>query len=506
MSGSVVADGEGYSQVLKSSSIIGGAQGVNYVIGMVRTKCVAVLLGPAGVGLIGLYTSTLGLVSTFSGLGIGSSGVREVATAAASGNTYVQAKMIKVLRRVCWVTGFLGWIIMAAIAWPVSQWLEGSTERAIWFVILGGSILVGSIGSGQRALLQGLRRIGDIARVNVFSALISAVTAIALYYYLGEDGIIPAILITATINLIFSWWFAKQIDLVEVDLTWRETWENSRGLIKVGLAFMWAALVAASIALLTRFFVIRDLGIEANGMYQAAWALSGMFAGFIISAMAADYFPRLTAASEDETRFNRIVNEQIEIGILLALPGLLGTLVFAPWVMRIFYTAEFLPASELLPWFVLSVFGRVVGWPVGFVQAAKGATRWMFINQTVCFVLTIGLTFLFIKTHGLFGVALALVVYQPIGVILAYFIANNLSSYKWSPVVFRMMTFSTLLVAAGMLIQNFLLPFYALCAGVIITAVTCVLCSRGVAVRLGAGHRLVKLMCRVPGGAWLSGV
>ena len=35
-----------YGQILKSSSIIGGAQGINYLIGMVRVKLVAVLLGP----------------------------------------------------------------------------------------------------------------------------------------------------------------------------------------------------------------------------------------------------------------------------------------------------------------------------------------------------------------------------------------------------------------------------------------------------------------------------
>ena len=34
-------------QILKSSSIIGGAQGINYLIGMVRVKLVAVLIcGP----------------------------------------------------------------------------------------------------------------------------------------------------------------------------------------------------------------------------------------------------------------------------------------------------------------------------------------------------------------------------------------------------------------------------------------------------------------------------
>ena len=44
-----------YRRMLKTSSIIGGASVVNVLIGLVRTKVLAVLLGPTGVGLVSLY-------------------------------------------------------------------------------------------------------------------------------------------------------------------------------------------------------------------------------------------------------------------------------------------------------------------------------------------------------------------------------------------------------------------------------------------------------------------
>ena len=52
-----MSDGNSYSQVLRASSIIGGANGINYVVSLIRVKIVAVLLGPSGVGLIGLFQS-----------------------------------------------------------------------------------------------------------------------------------------------------------------------------------------------------------------------------------------------------------------------------------------------------------------------------------------------------------------------------------------------------------------------------------------------------------------
>ena len=70
-----------YGTILKSSSIIGGSQAFGYIIGLVRTKFVAILLGPSGVGLVGIYNSIITLTAAVSGMGLGGSGVREISAA-----------------------------------------------------------------------------------------------------------------------------------------------------------------------------------------------------------------------------------------------------------------------------------------------------------------------------------------------------------------------------------------------------------------------------------------
>jgi len=44
-----------YGEILRSSALIGGSSALNMVFGILRTKAMALLLGPAGVGLLGLY-------------------------------------------------------------------------------------------------------------------------------------------------------------------------------------------------------------------------------------------------------------------------------------------------------------------------------------------------------------------------------------------------------------------------------------------------------------------
>src|SRR5437868_4415069 len=59
---------ESYGQILKSSAVIGGSSVLNICIGIVRTKAMAMLLGPAGFGLFGLYGSIQNLTQSVVGM------------------------------------------------------------------------------------------------------------------------------------------------------------------------------------------------------------------------------------------------------------------------------------------------------------------------------------------------------------------------------------------------------------------------------------------------------
>lgn len=177
--------------------------------------------------------------------------------------------------------------------------------------------------------------------------------------------------------------------------------------MRLGLAFALSALLMAAVSWVTKLWILRCFGMEANGFYQAAWAISGVFAGFILQAMGMDFYPRLTAAAQDDALVNRLVNEQTEVGILLALPGLLAIIVFSPWIIHLLYSTAFEKAAELLPWFVLGVFGRVVSWPLGFIQLAKGAARCFAATEVFAACLHLALVFVMMQWLQLRGVAVA---------------------------------------------------------------------------------------------------
>ncbi len=488
-----------YGQILKSSSIIGGASGINYLVGMVRTKVVAGLLGTSGLGLVGIYLSIIGTFASVAGLGIGSSGVREIAEAEGSGDEARMVATVKTLRRVCWLTGLLGWLLSAAAAWPLSRWAFGNDGHGWAIAFLGLTILLGSISAGQTALLQGIRRIGDLARIQVIAAVLGTLVTLGLYSWLREDGIVPVLISSAVIQLLVSWYYARKIQPCHVAQSWKETFHRSKNLISLGLAFMWSGLVGSLFALGIRALIVRELGLEANGIYQAAWGMSGMFAGFILGAMGTDFYPRLTAVAHDHATVNRLVNEQTEIGVLLALPGLVGTLAFAPWLMHLFYSAKFLPGAQLLPWFVIGISGQIISWPMGFILLAKGEKIWFVVSETTALVFKFAVSAALLYQMGLVGTAIAYPILYVLYTAGLLVLSRHLTGFRWSDQVLRLLGLAAVLVGLGFVARKCLPVVPALFAGSLLTLFASILCLRGLAQRIGHSHRLIQAALKIPG-------
>jgi len=492
-----------YSVIMKSSALIGGSEVVRILIGMVQVKFLAIFLGPLGVGLAGTYSSLIGLVQRFAGLGISGSGVREVAKAVGTDDREKIGRTALTLRRICWFTGVVGSLLVVFLAQPLSRITFGTTEYAWALVLLAWIILMRNIQSAQMAYLQGLRRIGDLVRLKIIGAVGGATIGVGFYAWLRLDGIVPALLTMAMFNLAASWWFARKVPPPQVIMTWRESFRSSRGLLRLGIAFMWTGLLSAAVAYFTRLMIAQELDLHAVGIFQSSFRLSAMFVGFILQAMGTDYFPRLVGVSSDNEKLNKMVNEQTEIGLLLAIPGLLATLAFAPWVIRIFYTAEFAQAAELLKWFVLGCLGRVISWPMGFVMLAKGKSLWFSGTQTFFSIVHLVMIWLGIVYYGIIGVSIVFFLLYIIATIVVMLVARHLSGFTWNSDV-RKLLITMLSVAGGLfLVSQFMQEIYATIIGTITTFIVGIYCLRELTKRLGSEHRICRMVRHVPFSKYL---
>lgn len=427
---------DSYRTILRSSSIIGGAQVINIAVSLVKMKAVAVLLGPAGVGLVGLYMNLVQTASTVSALGFGNVGTRQIATANAEGGDIAVGRTRRAL---FW--GTLGLALFgAAVFWALSGWIArvilDDPSRANDVVWLSVAVALTVAAGSQGALLTGLRRVGDLARINVLSGLAGAVLGVAALWLWGQVGLLALVLVAPVATFLFGHLYVSRLGPpVGPPALLPELLREWRVMARLGSAFMVSGLVTVLGFLVARTLVQRELGAEALGQFQAAWAIGMTYLGFVLSAMGTDYYPRLTAAIRDRAAAVRLVNEQTEVALLLCAPVLLAMLGLAPWVIHLLYSAEFGPAVEILRWQLLGDILKVMSWPLGFVILASGAGKTYVLTESLgmgvfVFGVLIGLPLIGITATGVAFLALY-VAYLP----LVWIVARRSIGFRWTGVL-----------------------------------------------------------------------
>ena len=401
-------------------------------IGLVRTKAMALMLGPAGFGLMGALTTVVDLARSVAEMGINNSGVRQIAEASASGDAQRIARTITVLRRSALVLGVIGAVALAALSRQVAELTFGNTDYAGAIALLSLAVFFRLVADGQGALLQGMRRVGDVAKIGVAGALAGTALSIPLVYWLREQGVALSLVVVAAVTFVVSWRYSRRIEIEPAELSAALARQEVSALLRLGLAFMASSLVTVAAAYVVRIVLIRQAGLEAAGLYQAAWTIGGLYVTFVLQAMGTDFYPRLVGVALDNSECNRLVNEQAHVSLLLAGTGVLATLTFAPWVVSLLYSEDFRAATDVLRWVCLGMALRVVTWPLGYVLVAKGE-KTLFVGVDLAWALVnVALTVACVRFFGLTGAGIAFFGSYVFHLLIVYPITRRLTGFRWS--------------------------------------------------------------------------
>ena len=446
-----------HGQIIKSSALIGGSTVINVGLGMVRTKVMALLIGTSGMGLFGNYGQISDFVRTVAGVGINVSGVRQIAEAVGTGDEQRIARTVMALRRVALLTGAVGALLLLIFCKPVSWFMFNDGNHAGAVALLALAVFFADVSAAQSALVQGMRRISDLARLSVWGAVYGTIFSIPIIYFYGEAGVVPSLVCTAAMTILTSWWYARKIQVKQTSMTWREMAGEARGLLRMGVVFMASGCMAMGGPVLVRAIITHRLGLPMAGLYQSAFVLGGVYLGYVLQAMAADFYPRLTAVAQDNTACNRLVNEQVEVGLLVAGPGVLATLACAPLIIELFYSSKFGAAESVLRWICLGMLLRVASWPMGYLLIAKGERKLYFWTELSSTCTYIGLIWLCVYEWGLTGAGVAFFGSYVLYTIGVFVIASRLTHFQWSPANLRLFLLYGPLVA-GVFICWYYLP------------------------------------------------
>lgn len=475
--------------LIRSMLVIGSAQVVNIFLSIIRMKVLAVLLGPAGIGLFGIYNNFQQMVGNAASLGMGSSGVRQIA--GAKGDAETLNRVSRVLLAANFVQGTLAMIAVWLFREPLSIWLTGGVTLANEIGLIGVAVLLMLLASAHTTILQGLRRIGDLGRVTVFGALAATFTGLLAVWWLGRAGLIWFLVVQPLTNLFAALFFMHGLPQLKQrqSIGLNEMWSTWKPMARLGSAFMIGGLATTATLLIVRAAVTRELGLDAAGYFAAAWGITMTYVGFLLGAMGADYYPRLTEVIHDRVAANRLMNDQAQLSLAIGGPVLLLLIGWSPWLITVLYASDFGPAATLLQWQTVGNVFKLASWAMSFAIVAGAHARIYFLMELSFNLVFLTLIWVLLPIVGLDITGIAFLLGYIVYFFTVYLLVKNLRRFKWQTLSLELLG-AQVLLATGLLTVSLRAPDVGLIFSPLIAIMTGVVGLRIVLAKTGPEGRL----------------
>lgn len=461
-----------YRQIMKATSIFGGVQVFQIIIQVIRSKFIAVLLGPSGIGVMGLLTSTIELIGRLTNFGLGTSAVKNIATANSTGNQIRIATVTTVLRRLVWITGMLGAFITLVLSPWLSQITFGNRNYTMAFIWISLTLLFNQLSAGQLVILQGMRKLQYLARANLSGSILGLVITIPLYYIWGIDGIVPGIIVTALINLTRSWYFSNKIKIEPVKVSRNRTIAEGKTMLFMGFMISLSGLISLGSSYIVRIFISNNGGVEQVGLYTSGFAIINTYVGLVFTAMAKDYYPRLSAVAHSNKLCKQTINQQAEIAVLILAPILIIFIVFINWLVILLYSTKFIAINGMILWAALGILFKAASWSIGYILLAKGAGKIFFWNELISNSYLLGLNILGYHFLGLKGLGISFVVSYFLYLGQVFWLSKRKFEFTFDAAFIHIFTIQFSLVLCSFIIVKLLCNPYPYFVGVVLIGVS----------------------------------
>lgn len=436
-----------YSHILKYTGIFGGVQGLNILIGIVRNKFTALLLGPGGMGLASLFNSTINMVASAANFGLPTSGVQEISQKYEECPQKV-ADSIQLIRSLTLITAILGFLICAVFSPLLNKLTFTWGDHTLHFILLSPVVAFSIIGGGELAVLKATRQLKALAFTSILVIFSSLLFTVPIYYFWGIKGIIAVLFLQAFAQMACAIYFSVRHYPYSVSLS-SSCLRGGIHVVKLGVSFVVAGLFTSGAEFVIRTYLNNVADLDQVGFFNAGWTLSVVYGGLVFTAMEADYFPRLSSIKQKGPEQNDCVSKQMEINVLLVGPILTAMIFLLPILLPMLYSSSFSVIFRMAQFATVSIIMRAIYLPIEYLPLSKGQSRIFLFQEAFCVVLLVSMEVLGYSQLGLDGLGLGIFAAYTIETLCIIIFSHYFYSYQLSrnAIVFILVQLTFVLVA-----------------------------------------------------------
>jgi O-antigen/teichoic acid export membrane protein len=410
------------TDLVKVSSWSAFATAIKMGSSLVLSKLLAVLVGPAGVALIGQLMNGVAIFLSLSNGAI-NAGITKY-TAEYENEPGKKQELFNtslVITLVCSLT--IG-ALLVIFQRPLSQYLLKSNDYGYIIMALGATLWLYAFNINLLAIANGLKQY----RIYITANIASSVSGLVLTFFLAKwYGIGGALLAAATFQSLVVFITAGLIWYHQKNLYFK-AFKFSRPMAKLLLGFSAMALVSAVAVpwsqIAIRNLVTARLSIDAAGIWESMNRISFAYLSIFTIGLQTYFLPKLSSLTQ-----KHLLRREITDAYKLVLPVLvctaLGIFLCRDVIIKLLFTQQFMQMRSLFAWQLAGDVVKIAGWLLAILFWAKGMTKW-FIATEIYFPLQyVVLAHFFVKPYGLPGASMAYLINYTIYIAVVYLIIKK---------------------------------------------------------------------------------
>lgn len=381
---------------------------IKMLTGLISVKVVASIIGPSGIALLGQLRNFSSIAMALSSGGINNGIVKYVAE-------YKDAEdrlkmFLSTALRITLICSVAVGLLMIVCHRFFSNYIMLSSEYDYVFIIFGCTILFYALNMMLISVLNGYKEFKKYVVINIAGSITGLIFTVAFVFLMGLKGALISAVTYQSVILFVTCWMARKCPW----LSWSYFKYKTDALVaKKYIRYTMMTLVSAATVpvtqMLLRGYVISHLSSIEAGWWEGMNRISAMYLMIITSSFGVYYLPRLSELT-DRLEISKEIRKAYKIIIPVLLIGIIVIYLLRYFIIRILFTADFLPMENLFIWQLLGDFFKICSWLLAFLMVAKSMMK-LYVTTEIIFSLTfLLLGIIFVHSFGIVGAVYAYLV------------------------------------------------------------------------------------------------
>lgn len=352
-------------------------------LGAIAVKFLAVLAGPAGVGLFSILRHLQQIFSSIASVGGQNAVVQGLCShsGAERNRFFLSSFYLFVFVNLLLCVGVL--LFADTIAALVLGGEHASAVR--WLVI---PVTLGTALFFLRGILTAEQQFGSLSMVNMLNGLGAVVVAlpVGLAYAGGYPdmlllllggGLFPAALM-AFVYVSRLGYFGSRQELAIGGIRW----DAALRFLRVAVPSLLSLFMTLGSVLIVRAYIVRLYGLEGAGHFDAAWSISALYLTLFLVSLQSYLLPELSQIDEPSALQNAL-SKVFRFSLISSLPLIVALVVLKPLAINILFSQAFIPSLNILRWALLGDFVRVVGWIISTTLLSRADMKGFALGEVL---------------------------------------------------------------------------------------------------------------------------